>query len=77
MRQNEQAASDRVSAMLARERVDKDKADRRRASSLHNLAKAQIAKEAKVERQTEINKVRKKSLKKARAAKKRKAKKKK
>lgn len=77
LRQNEVEAARRVSAMLAREKVDQDKADRRRASSLHNLAKAQIAKEAKAERQAEFNKVRNKSLKKARAAKKRKAKKKK
>lgn len=75
-RQNEAEAGRRVNAMLAREKADKDKADRRRASSLHNLAKAQIAKEAKAQKQDEINKVRKKSLRKARAAKKRKAKKK-
>ncbi len=76
VRQNDQAAAERVSAMLAREKVDKDKADRRRASSLHNLAKAQIAKEAKAAQKAERDKVNRKSLQKARAAKKRKAKKK-
>jgi hypothetical protein len=76
-RQNEAEAARRVEALLASEKAAQDKADRRRAASLHNLAKAQIAKEAKAERQAEINKQRAKNLKKARAAKKRKAKKKK
>ncbi len=65
-RQNEEAAAERVSQMLATEKSNKDKADRRRAASLINLAKAQLAKEAKAAKKAEDDKVRKKNLQKAR-----------